>query len=132
MPDKAAERAKVAVFISGTGSAALLYASRVADCPYEIVLVASNDPDAPGLRLAEAEGIATFGLAHKGVSRTEHETALDDAARQVRADYIALAGYMRRRDLRQPCSRISLPHVLGCANTSPARCACSASARMDM
>lgn len=92
-----AEKAKVAVFISGTGSnmAALLYASRVADCPYEIVLVASNDTDAPGLRLAEAEGIAIFALSHKGLGRAEHEAALDAAAREAGADYIALAGYMR-------------------------------------
>lgn len=92
-----AELARIAVFISGTGSnmAALLYASRLLDCPFEIVLVASNDPDAAGLRLAEAEGIATFALSHKGVSRDEHETALDAAARNAGADYIALAGYMR-------------------------------------
>ncbi|HWU02059.1 MAG TPA: phosphoribosylglycinamide formyltransferase, partial [Novosphingobium sp.] len=45
------ERAKVAVLISGGGTnmAALLYASRAADCPFEIVLVASNNPEAGGL-----------------------------------------------------------------------------------
>lgn len=92
-----AEKAKIAVFISGTGSnmAALLYASRMADCPYEIVLVASNDPAAPGLRLAEAEGVATFALSHVGMGRAEHECALDAAAREAGADHIALAGYMR-------------------------------------
>ncbi|HEU4819972.1 MAG TPA: phosphoribosylglycinamide formyltransferase [Qipengyuania sp.] len=97
MVEKPSEKAKIAVFISGTGSnmAALLYASRIADCPYEIVLVASNDPDAPGLRLAAAEGVATFALAHQGMSRTEHEAALDAAARKAGADHIALAGYMR-------------------------------------
>lgn len=92
-----AEKAKIAVFISGTGSnmAALLYASRMADCPYEVVLVASNDPAAPGLRLAEAEGVATFALSHVGMGRAEHEAALDAAAREAGADHIALAGYMR-------------------------------------
>jgi folate-dependent phosphoribosylglycinamide formyltransferase PurN len=47
-------KAKVAVFISGSGTnmAALLYASRAADCPYEIALVLSNDPAAKGLALA--------------------------------------------------------------------------------
>lgn len=92
-----ADRAKVAVFISGTGSnmAALLYASRLPNCPYEIVLVASNDPAAPGLALAEAEGVATIALSHKGMSRAEHEAALDQAARKAGAQYIALAGYMR-------------------------------------
>lgn len=97
MAEKATERARVAVFISGAGSnmAALLYASRIADCTYELVLVASNDPDAPGMLLADAEGIATFALPHSGLSRTEHEAAFDAAARKAGAEYIALAGYMR-------------------------------------
>jgi folate-dependent phosphoribosylglycinamide formyltransferase PurN len=45
-------KAKVAVFISGSGTnmAALLYASRAADCPYEIALVLSNDPAARASR----------------------------------------------------------------------------------
>lgn len=92
-----AERARVAVLISGAGTnmAALLYASRLADCPYELVLVASNDPEAPGLALAEAEGVATFALPHKGMARAAHEAALEAAILDARADYIALAGYMR-------------------------------------
>jgi phosphoribosylglycinamide formyltransferase 1 len=85
------------VLISGTGSnmAALLYASRVADCPYEIVLVASNNPQAPGLRLAEAEGVPTFALSHKGMAKAEHEAAVDRALADADAEYVALAGYMR-------------------------------------
>ena len=101
MPDApapgAAARAKVAVLISGGGTnmAALLYASRAADCPYDIVLVASNNPDAGGLRLAEAEGVATFALPHKGISRADHDTEMDAQIRQHGANYVALAGYMR-------------------------------------
>lgn len=97
MADRAPEKAKVAVFISGGGSnmAALLYASRLPDCPYEIVLVASNNPAAPGLALAAAEGVATFALGHGGIGRAEHEAALDKAARAAGAEYVALAGYMR-------------------------------------
>lgn len=97
MADDAPEKAKIAVFISGTGSnmAALLYASRLPDCPYEVVLVASNDPQAPGLALAEAEGVVTFARSHKGSTRTEHEAALEKAALDAAAKYIALAGYMR-------------------------------------
>ncbi|MBW8785458.1 MAG: phosphoribosylglycinamide formyltransferase [Novosphingobium sp.] len=93
MPD----RAKVAVLISGTGTnmAALLYASRAEDCPYELVLVASNNPEAPGLRLAEAEGVATFALPHRGMSRAGHDAAIDAALREHGAEYVALAGYMR-------------------------------------
>jgi phosphoribosylglycinamide formyltransferase-1 len=91
------ERAKVAVLISGSGTnmAALLYASRAEDCPYEIVLVAANDPAAGGLKLAEAEGVATFALSHKGMARADHDRAMDEAIRKSGADYVALAGYMR-------------------------------------
>ncbi|WP_370636568.1 phosphoribosylglycinamide formyltransferase [Erythrobacter sp. SDW2] len=75
--------------------AALLYASRLPDSPYEIVLVASNDPDAGGLTVAEAEGIPTFALSHKGMTREEHDRAMDAAIRKAGAEFIALAGYMR-------------------------------------
>ncbi|WP_066554541.1 phosphoribosylglycinamide formyltransferase [Croceicoccus bisphenolivorans] len=98
MPANAAvPRAKVAVLISGTGSnmAALLYASRRAGCPYEIVLVGSNDPEAKGLKLAAAEGVATYALPHKGMKRAEHDAAMEKAVLAAGADYIALAGYMR-------------------------------------
>lgn len=90
-------RQKVAVLISGSGTnmAALLYASRAADCPYEIVLVAANDPEAKGLRLAEAEGVNTFALSHKGMKRAEHDAAMDAAIRASGAQWVALAGYMR-------------------------------------
>lgn len=91
------ERAKVAVLISGGGTnmAALLYASRAPECPFEIVLVASNNPKAGGLKLAAAEGVATFALPHKGMARAEHDMAMDAAIRASGADYVALAGYMR-------------------------------------
>ena len=54
-----AERSRVAVLISGRGSnmAALIYAARADDCPYEVALVTGDKPDAPGLDVAEAEGI---------------------------------------------------------------------------
>ena len=91
------ERAKVAVLISGSGTnmAALLYASRADDCPYEIVLVAANKPDAAGLKLAAAEGVATFALPHKGLERADHDRAMDAAIRASGAQFVALAGYMR-------------------------------------
>jgi len=90
-------KAKVAVLISGGGTnmAALLYAAQAPDCPYEIVLVASNNPAAGGLKLAAAEGVATFALPHKGMARAEHDAAMDGAIRASGAEYVALAGYMR-------------------------------------
>ena len=92
-----AERAKVAVLISGSGTnmAALLYASRAADCPFELALVASNNPQAAGLAMAAAEGVATFALGHEGMDRAAHDMAMDSAIRASGANYVALAGYMR-------------------------------------
>jgi phosphoribosylglycinamide formyltransferase-1 len=92
-----AEKARVAVMLSGNGTtmSSLLFHSRLPDCPYEIVLVASNVPEARGLSIAEAEGIATFAHSHKGLSREEHEAIMDKALRDSGAEYIALAGYMR-------------------------------------
>lgn len=97
MPEGAANKAKIAVFISGTGTnmAALLYASRLPGSPYEIVLVASNIASAQGLALARIEGIPTFTHSHKGHSRADHDAAMERAAIEAGADYIALAGYMR-------------------------------------
>lgn len=90
-------KARVAVLISGTGTnmAALLYAAKAADCPYEVVLVASNNPDAAGLKLAEAEGIPTFAHPHKGLSREAHDSIMDDALVAAKTEFVALAGYMR-------------------------------------
>ena len=92
-----AEKAKIAVFISGAGTnmAALVYASRMPESPYEVVLVASNNPDAAGLSLAQAEGIATFACPHKGMTREAHDAAMEAAVIKAGADTIVLAGYMR-------------------------------------
>ncbi|WP_298467812.1 phosphoribosylglycinamide formyltransferase [uncultured Erythrobacter sp.] len=92
-----AEKAKIAVFISGTGTnmAALLYASRLESSPFEIVLIASNIASADGLALAELEGIPTFVHSHKGHSREDHDTAMEAAAKQAGTEFIVLAGYMR-------------------------------------
>ena len=93
----ATDRTKVAVLISGGGTnmAALLYASRAPDCPFDITLVASNNAQAAGLRLAEAEGVPTFALSHKRMDRAAHDMAMDAAIRASGAEYVALAGYMR-------------------------------------
>ena len=90
-------KAKVAVLISGTGTnmAALLFASKLPSCPYEIILVASNNPDAEGLKIAAAEGIPTFTKSHIGLDRVAHDAIMHDAIAEAGATYVALAGYMR-------------------------------------
>jgi phosphoribosylglycinamide formyltransferase-1 len=91
------EKARVAVLLSGNGTtmSSLLFASRLPDAPYEIVLVAGNDPNARGLAIARAEGIPTFAHPHKGMDRADHEAIMEAALKEARTDYIALAGYMR-------------------------------------
>ncbi len=91
------DKAKIAIFISGGGTnmAAILYASRLPDAPYDVVLVASNMPDAGGLKLAELEGIPTYVHSHKGHSRSAQDAAMEQAAVQAGAQYLVLAGYMR-------------------------------------
>jgi phosphoribosylglycinamide formyltransferase 1 len=88
---------KIAILISGTGTnmAALLYAAKAENCPFEITLVASNNPDAAGLKFAEAEGIPTFAHPHKGLTREAHDDIMHEAIIAAKADYVALAGYMR-------------------------------------
>lgn len=90
-------KARVAVLISGAGTnmAALLYATKAADCPFELVFVGGNDPDAPGLKIAEGEGIATWALSHKGMNRDAFDALVDEQLRAAGAEFVALAGYMR-------------------------------------
>lgn len=87
----------IAILISGRGSnmRVLVEASRAPDCPYEVVLVASNDPDAPGLAIARDAGIATFAHSHKGLTRDAFDAIIDKALREAGVRYVALAGYMR-------------------------------------
>ena len=91
-----AERARVAVLISGRGSnmAALIYAARSEDCPYEVVLVTGDRAEAPGLDLAEAEGVKVARLSAGG-DKKHLFAALDAALVEADVDLIALAGFMR-------------------------------------
>lgn len=75
--------------------AALLYASRISDCPFEIVLVASNVPNAAGLTLAAAEGVLTFAHDHRGMKRADFDAVIDAELIRAGATHVALAGYMR-------------------------------------
>ena len=92
------ERSRVAILISGRGSnmAALLYASRAVDCSYEVVLVSGDRPDAPGLDLAEAEGVPVVRLPRPAAAdKTRFFESLNKALEDAKVDLIALAGFMR-------------------------------------
>ncbi len=75
---------------------ALIAAAQQPDCPFEIVLVASDCPAAEGLALAAAEGVPAVGLPKPAPKdRSQFFAALDKVIRDHGADYVALAGFMR-------------------------------------
>lgn len=92
-------RTRVAVLISGTGSnmAALIDAARASDCPFEVVLVLSNKPEAGGLAIAREKGVAAAAVDHRpfGADREAHERAVDETLLAHGVEAVALAGYMR-------------------------------------
>jgi phosphoribosylglycinamide formyltransferase-1 len=92
-------RKRVAILISGRGSnmAALIEAAKAPDYPAEIALVVSNRPEAGGLALARAAGVATAVLDHKpfGKDRAAFDAALQAILDQHRIELICLGGFMR-------------------------------------
>jgi phosphoribosylglycinamide formyltransferase 1 len=98
MPD-ADGRVRVAILISGAGSnmAALIDAARRPGSAYSMALVVSNNPDASGLALAAAQGVATVAVDHRpfGKDRAAHEAAIQAELENFGIEVVALAGYMR-------------------------------------
>ncbi len=92
---------RVAVLVSGRGSnlAALIAARRDGTLPIDIVLVASDKPEAPALRYAEGAGIATLALDPR--SYPDRAGFDNDFLARVDAyspDLLVLAGFMRILD----------------------------------
>jgi phosphoribosylglycinamide formyltransferase-1 len=74
---------------------ALAEAARQATSPFEIAIIASDKPEAPGLAWARDAGLLTFAQSPKGMPKPAYEAAIDSALRTAGTEYIALAGYMR-------------------------------------
>jgi formyltetrahydrofolate-dependent phosphoribosylglycinamide formyltransferase len=91
-------RKRVAVLISGRGSnlQALLDAQGPF-CPYEIVVVVSNNAGVAGLDRAREAGVEAASLDHRafGKDREAFERALDAFLRDRNIELVALAGFMR-------------------------------------
>ena len=62
---------------------------------YEVAVVASNKPDAPGLGWARERGLDTWALDSKGTDKEEYDRKLSAALEEHGAGTIALAGFMR-------------------------------------
>ena len=93
-----ADKARFAVRISGLGSNMLALSEhrrRDPNRPYDIVLVASNVPEARGLVLARRLGVPVWARSHRGIAREEFDRLLDAELRARGVEIVALAGYMR-------------------------------------
>ena len=99
MSDRRSGPVRVAVLISGAGSnmAALIDAGQQADAAFKVVLVVSNKPEAGGLAVAGAKGVASVAVDQRpfGKDREAHERAVDAALTAHDIEVVALAGYMR-------------------------------------
>jgi phosphoribosylglycinamide formyltransferase-1 len=84
---------RVAILISGRGSNMRALVDRADG--YDVALVASNKPDAPGLEWARSRGLPTWALDSKGVGKEEFDRILSDVIERHGAGTIALAGFMR-------------------------------------
>ena len=84
---------RVGILISGRGSNMRALVERASG--YEVVLIASNKPDAAGLEWARQRGMQTWTLESKGVGKEEYDRLLSDALEQHGVGTIALAGFMR-------------------------------------
>jgi phosphoribosylglycinamide formyltransferase-1 len=91
-------RKRTAVLISGGGSnmRALIEAARDPAYPAEIALVLSNRPDAGGLAIARAQGVAVAVVDHKiFAGREEFERSMQALLELHRIELVCLAGFMR-------------------------------------
>lgn len=90
---------RIAMLISGRGSNMRAILREVQegclrDC-CEVVLVFANRQDAPGLALAEKQGIPTAWLSSRGVLRETFDREVLALLEPYQPNYIVLAGYMR-------------------------------------
>lgn len=92
MPE-ARDARRVAVLISGRGSNMKALVERASG--YEVVLVASNNPLAPGLEWARNQAIPTWTWDSRGIDKAAWEAALGQSLTDHSIGTIALAGFMR-------------------------------------
>jgi phosphoribosylglycinamide formyltransferase-1 len=89
---------RIGVLLSGRGSnfgalAESVSAGRIPGA--EIAIVISNQPDALGLKRAEARGIPTRMIPSKGLQREAYDRQVVTVLEEYKVELICLAGYMR-------------------------------------
>ena len=93
-----ARRVRTAILISGRGSnmTALVEAARAPGFPAQIALVLSSRPEAAGLAVARAQGIAAAAVDHRiFAGRDAFEASMQALLEIHRIELICLAGFMR-------------------------------------
>lgn len=84
----------IVILISGRGSN--LQALLEAGLPCRIAAVIGNRADAGGLKIAQAHGVPTAVLEHRGfANRDSFDAALAELIDTFHADFVVLAGFMR-------------------------------------
>jgi phosphoribosylglycinamide formyltransferase 1 len=89
---------RIGVLLSGRGSnfEALAESASAGRIPNaEIAVVISNQPDAIGLKRAEARGIPARMIPSKGLQREAYDRQVATILQEHKVDLICLAGYMR-------------------------------------
>jgi phosphoribosylglycinamide formyltransferase-1 len=97
-PGSIAAALGVVVLISGRGSnlQAIIDQTRIGQLPIVIRAVVSNNPNAAGLRLAQAAGLRTTVIDHRAYpDRDAFDRALMQAIDQYQPQLVVLAGFMR-------------------------------------
>jgi phosphoribosylglycinamide formyltransferase-1 len=84
---------RVAILISGRGSNMRALVDQASG--YQVILVASNKPSAPGLEWARGHGVSTWALESKGLGKEEFDRRMSSALDEHGVGTIALAGFMR-------------------------------------
>ncbi|MGE5563755.1 MAG: phosphoribosylglycinamide formyltransferase [Bacillota bacterium] len=93
MAERQSDPRRVAILISGRGSNMRALVEQAKN--YDVVLVASNKPQAEGLRWARDRGLATWSHESKGLGREDFDRLLSAALEEHGAGTVALAGFMR-------------------------------------
>lgn len=95
-----AEKLKIGVLLSGSGTnlQAIIDAVEHEGLPVEVVTVVSSRPDAYGLARAEAAGIPAVSMTRElyALDAEAADESICDELRRAGAEYVVMAGYMRK------------------------------------
>ena len=92
------DRLKIGVLLSGSGTNLQAIIDAIAGgLPTDIVLVVSSRPDAYGIERARAAGIPTLVMnREKYADVLAADAQIVEALREAGAEYVVMAGYMRK------------------------------------